>query len=70
MSGYLLDANVISKFAPDRPAPAEELKAWMREQGAADLLYLSAMTLAEIEKGIRSLQRPAPPKKPAAFGNG
>ncbi len=56
MSGYLLDTNVISKFAPDRPASAEELKAWMREQGAADLLYLSAMT-AEIEKGIRSLQR-------------
>lgn len=57
MSGYLLDTNVISKFAPDRPLPAEELKAWMREQGAADMLYLSAMTLAEIEKGIRSLQR-------------
>jgi toxin FitB len=57
VSGYILDTNVISKFAPDRPAPAEELKAWMREQGEADLLYLSAMTLAEIEKAIRSLQR-------------
>jgi len=57
LSGYLLDTNVISKFAPDKPDPPNELKAWMREQGAADRLFLSAMTIAEIEKGIRNLLR-------------
>ena len=57
MSGYLLDTNVVSKFAPGKPALSEDLKEWMRVQGAADALFLSAMTIAEIEKGIRSLQR-------------
>lgn len=57
MSGYLLDTNVISKFAPDKPSPPGELIAWMRAQGAVEALFLSAMTIAEIEKGIRILQR-------------
>jgi predicted nucleic acid-binding protein len=57
MSSYLLDTNVISKFAPERPAPAPELITWMREQGAEDALFLSAMTTAEIQKVIRGLQR-------------
>lgn len=57
MSGYLLDTDVISKFAPDKPAPPIALTAWMREQGAADRLFLSTMTIAEIEKGIGNLDR-------------
>lgn len=57
MSSYLLDTNVISKFAPERPMPAPELITWMHEQGAADALFLSVMTIAEIQKGIRGLQR-------------
>ena len=57
MSGYLLDTDVISKFAPDRPEISSELETWMRRQGEADGLFLSAMTIAEIEKGIRGLER-------------
>ena len=57
MSGYLLDTNVLSKFAPGRPSPAPELQDWMRREGAADRLFISAMTTAEINKGIRSLVR-------------
>jgi predicted nucleic acid-binding protein len=57
LSGYLLDTNVISKFAPDKPVPPVTLIAWMRHQGAADRLFLSAMTIAEIEKGVRNLER-------------
>lgn len=56
MSSYLLDTDVISKFAPERPAPPPALITWMHEQGAADALFLSAMTIAEIQKGISRLQ--------------
>ncbi|MCQ1850495.1 type II toxin-antitoxin system VapC family toxin [Neorhizobium galegae] len=57
MSGYLLDTNIISKIAPDRTVAYHQLRAWFHEQGEADALYLSAITIAEIEKGMRSLHR-------------
>lgn len=57
MSGYLLDTNIISKIAPDRGAPNDRVRAWFHEQGEADMLFLSAVTIAEIEKGMRSLHR-------------
>lgn len=57
MSGFLLDTNVISKFAPDKPAPSAALQTWMIEQGAVDALYLSAMTISEVERGLRQLHR-------------
>lgn len=37
--------------------PSDAVKGWFHEQGAGDALYLSAMTIAEIEKGMRSLHR-------------
>jgi predicted nucleic acid-binding protein len=57
LSGFLLDTNVISKFAPDKPMPSAALQTWMVEQGATDALYLSAMTISEVEKGLRQLHR-------------
>lgn len=57
MSGYLLDTNIISKFAPDRPPPSRQVRAWFHEQGDADALFLSVITISEIEKGMRSLHR-------------
>ena len=57
MSGYLLDTNIISRIAPDRIAPLQQVRAWFHEQGEADALFLSAITIAEIEKGMRSLHR-------------
>jgi predicted nucleic acid-binding protein len=56
-SGFLLDTNIISKFAPDKTAPSDAVRAWFHQQGEADVLYLSAMTISEIEKGMRSLHR-------------
>lgn len=46
---YLLDTNVVSALRrPDRhPAPA----AWLRDQRPSDV-YLSVVTIAEIERGI------------------
>lgn len=57
-NGLLIDTNIISLFSPDqKEKPSDAVKAWFHEQGAADALYLSAITIAEIEKGMRSLHR-------------
>lgn len=57
-NGLLIDTNIISLFSPDqKEKPSDAVKVWFHEQGAADSLYLSAMTIAEIEKGMRSLHR-------------
>ncbi|BBK43334.1 ribonuclease VapC [Allostella vacuolata] len=48
---YLLDTNIVSADAPARRAGGSEaFSAWMRRHG--DRLYLSAVTVAEIEAGI------------------
>lgn len=58
MSGYLLDTNIISRLAPGKKAPpSPEVTAWFHQQGEAGTLYLSAMTVAEIEAGLRKLHR-------------
>ena len=57
MNGYLLDTNVVSKFAPGRPILSPALSDWMIREGGADTLYLSAMTVAEIAKGVERLKR-------------
>jgi predicted nucleic acid-binding protein len=57
VTAYLLDTNIISKFAPGKASPSDPVRAWFREQGEADALFLSALTVAEIEKGMRSLHR-------------
>lgn len=51
---YLLDTSIISNFT--RPAPAEPLIAWMADQ-ADDDLFIAALTLAEIRRGV--LEKPA-----------
>jgi predicted nucleic acid-binding protein len=51
---YLLDTNIISDIA--KPAPSESLLAWMSEQNDDDL-FISALTVAEIRRGV--LEKPA-----------
>jgi predicted nucleic acid-binding protein len=51
---YLVDTNIISTAAPSRLAPAA-LVAWIDAQSAR--LWLSAMTVAEIQDGITQLRR-------------
>lgn len=53
MSRYLLDTNIISNVA--KPEPSELLLAWMGEQADEDL-FISALTLAEIQRGV--LEKP------------
>lgn len=57
MTGYLLDTSVLSTFAPERKSASQEFSDWMTAQGEAQTLYISSITVAEVEKGIRKLDR-------------
>lgn len=58
MTRYLLDTNIISNAV--KPAPSPALAAWMSAQADQDL-FISAITLAEIRRGV--LERPAGRKR-------
>ena len=51
---YLLDTNVIS--AVRRKDRAPQVAAWLRSKAEGDL-FLSVITLGEIERGIRAQER-------------
>jgi predicted nucleic acid-binding protein len=59
---YLVDTNVISAGAPSRLAP-RALIAWMDHHSAQ--LYLSAVTVAEIEDGNAKARREGATRKAA-----
>jgi predicted nucleic acid-binding protein len=52
---YLLDTNIVSLFDSRRADEADPVIAWMREHDP--LLFLSTITLTEIEAGILKLVR-------------
>jgi predicted nucleic acid-binding protein len=49
VNGYLLDTNVPSEFSRDRPE--HRVVQWLKAQPAATL-FLSAVTIGEIRKGL------------------
>jgi toxin FitB len=55
---YLLDTNIISNAT--KPAPSPTLLTWMAEQ-VDDDLFISALTVAEIRRGL--LEKPAGKKR-------
>jgi toxin FitB len=59
---YLVDTNVISAAAPSRPVPSA-LVEWIDVH--SDSLFLSAVTVAEIEDGIAKLRREGAVRKSA-----
>jgi predicted nucleic acid-binding protein len=54
-SGWLLDTNVVSAFAPGRPAVSPAVAA--RFEAETDNLFLCAITVTEIVAGIAKLRR-------------
>ncbi len=60
MTRYLLDTNIISNATKPQPSPL--LLDWMQEQLDEDL-FISALTLAEIRRGVFEL--PAGKKRQA-----
>jgi predicted nucleic acid-binding protein len=57
VSGFLIDTNIISLLAPGRPAVNEHVSGWIAREGNAGNLYLSVITLAELERGLQKLNR-------------
>lgn len=57
MTGYLLDTNVISAFSPGRggDAIARAVAGWLEEH--TDELFLSVITVLEIQSGIQKARR-------------
>ncbi len=60
---YLVDTNVISAGAPSKAVTAAELVKWTDEHSSK--LYLSVVTLAEIEDGIAKARRERAQRKAA-----
>jgi predicted nucleic acid-binding protein len=54
VSGFLLDTDIISLVY--RADVSANFVRWLDEQGAIDAVYLSAVTIHEMEKGIGLLE--------------
>ena len=64
---YLLDTNVISSVAPTKLAVQPDLAAWLDRNSR--LLYLSVITVAEIEDGIAKARRSDAVRKAARLSD-
>lgn len=69
-TGYLLDTNALSILAPQPTLPkaplsedAAAFRAWVREHD--DELFLSVITLAEVQAGVSRLERRGAAKRGA-----
>ena len=58
---FLVDTDVISAGAPTKAAARDDLVAWM--DANSDRLYLSAVTVAEIEDGLAKARRTGAARK-------
>ncbi len=56
MSFYLLDTNVISMLAPSRNEASPAFLDWLERMDAEGKLFLSVVTIHEIEKGVALLE--------------
>jgi predicted nucleic acid-binding protein len=61
---FVLDTNVISELRRGKPHQSAEVRAWAAGQPSSKL-FLSAITILELEMGILALERRTPPQ-----GNG
>lgn len=58
---YLLDTNTLSELRAGKPNQSQAVRAWAAQvQPAA--LFVSSITILEIETGLRLLERRAPPQ--------
>ena len=59
MNGYLLDTNVVSELR--KPRPHGGVVAWLNHQ-EEEQLFLSAVTMGELQAGIERTRRHRPSK--------
>ena len=65
MTAYLLDTNVVSALAPANPSQDPTLLDWLQANTAA--LFLSVVTVVEIEAGIANAARKGARRKADAL---
>lgn len=58
---YLVDTDVLSAGAPTKARPAPDLTGWMDRN--SEQLYLSVVTVAEVEDGIAKARREGASRK-------
>lgn len=58
---YVLDTHVISELRQGKPNQSPEVRAWAASMPASQL-FLSAICLLELEKGVLALERRTPPQ--------
>lgn len=67
MSGYLLDTNVISMLSPARAEAPAAFLDWLELMDAGGRVFLSVVTIHEIEKGIALLEHKGASAKAASL---
>lgn len=58
---FVLDTNVISELRHGKPHQSVDVRAWAAGQPSSKL-YLSALTILELEISIQALERRMPPQ--------
>jgi predicted nucleic acid-binding protein len=58
---FLLDTNVISELRQGKPRQSASVRRWAAAQ-PMNQLFLSVITILELEKGILALERKTPPQ--------
>ena len=58
---FILDTNVISELRHGKPRQSPQVRMWAAAQPASRL-FISAITILELEKGILALERRTPPE--------
>jgi toxin FitB len=58
---FVLDTNVISELRPGKKDQSSAVRHWAAQQ-TTSALYISAVTLFELEMGVQALERRTPPQ--------
>jgi predicted nucleic acid-binding protein len=67
LSGFLLDTNVISMLSPSRAEVSARFLEWLERMDGEGRIFLSAVTIHEIEKGIALLEHKGATAKAAGL---
>jgi predicted nucleic acid-binding protein len=67
LTGFVLDTNVISMLAPSRTDASAPFLEWLEHMDRDGRLFLSVVTVHEIEKGVALLEHKGAAAKAAAL---
>jgi predicted nucleic acid-binding protein len=67
LSGFLLDTNVVSTLAPSKAEASGDFLTWLDRMDGDGRLFLSVVSIHEIEKGIALLDHKGATAKAASL---